>query len=321
MEKVRRFARLYFAFQGIAVVVWWILLWIRPQTRELFQLEAASETSLLAFFLPDIILIAVGSLVTAALIWLRHRYEVAAAWLVTGSVSYAAIYSLAFTLTTDRGWLGVTLMLPAMLWTGVLAMGITVGDGMFREALEKPPRYVMFKTSVQIAVVWSIILLVFPYFLTILEDKLGIVRLEFPYQRPIAAVIFLVVSSIGIWAARSMSTIGKGTPLPLDHARNLVLRGPYGFVRNPMAVSGILQGLAVALFLGSPLVVLYALMGSAIWQLIFRPLEEGHLEARFGGSFVRYRDSVRCWIPNKNAYQIEGTTDSSSSNQSPLGRM
>ena len=118
-----------------------------------------------------------------------------------------------------------------------------------------------------------------------------------------------------------MSKFGRGTPLPLDHAQHLVIQGPYKYVRNPMAVSGIGQGLAVALILGSPLTVLYALMGSLIWQLIFRPLEDDDLEARFGTAFREYRKNVRCWIPRLDPYQMEGTADSSNSIDSPLGKM
>jgi len=88
-----------------------------------------------------------------------------------------------------------------------------------------------------------------------------------------------------------------------------------------MAVSGIGQCLAVALFLGSPLTVVYAFMGSFIWQLIFRPLEEDDLEVRFGTVFRKYMENVRCWIPHLKPYQIDGTADSSNSVVSPLGRM
>lgn len=134
-------------------------------------------------------------------------------------------------------------------------------------------------------------------------------------------MLFLAISSIGVWAAITMSRIGKGTPLPLDHATNLVVRGPYAYVRNPMAVSGVGQGLAVALFLGSPLVALYALMGSLIWQLMFRPLEEDDLHARFGDPYGEYCTAIKCWVPNTRPYQIEGTADSSNSVDLPSGRM
>ncbi|MCB1022749.1 MAG: isoprenylcysteine carboxylmethyltransferase family protein, partial [Acidobacteria bacterium] len=70
-----------------------------------------------------------------------------------------------------------------------------------------------------------------------------------------------------------------------------------------MAFSGIGQGIAVALFLGSPLVLIYALMGSAIWQLVFRPLEEIDLRKRFGSDYEEYTAKVRCWIPNFKPYK------------------
>ena len=102
-----------------------------------------------------------------------------------------------------------------------------------------------------------------------------------------------------------MSRVGRGTPLPLDHARNFVVVGPYVFVRNPMAVSGVGQGLAVALVLGLPLVAVYALMGSLVWQLVFRPSEEDDLRESFGQEYERYVDRVKCWIPRMRRYETD----------------
>ena len=305
MEKVRRAAALYYAVQGIGVVCWWLLLVIRPETRSYFQLEEASQTSLIAFWLPDLAFAAVGSVAAAFLVHTRSRYETAAMWLVTGAVSYAALYTFSFAMITDAGWPGVVMMVPAMIWSGVFATALTVGDGMFRPSEEASTGYVIFKTFTQIAVVWGLILFVFPYLITIVEDKIGMPRLEFAVQRPIAAVLFVMLSSIGIYAAIVMSRVGKGTPLPLDHASELVALGPYAWVRNPMALSGVGQGLAVALFLGSPLVAVYALMGSAIWQVVFRPLEEEDMKARFGEPYERYSREVKCWVPRRSAYRSE----------------
>lgn len=303
MEKVRRTAAIYYLLQGISVIVWWAMLVAAPESRDWFQLEAKSQLSLFAFWLPDAVLIAPGSLIAAYLINIRNRFGTAAMWLLTGAVSYATLYTLAFAMMTDRGWLGVVLMLPAMLWTGVFATALTVKGEMFRQAKVSSTNYVMLKTFTQIVVVWSVILIVFPYLITMIESRLGIRRLEFAYQRPIAAVLFVALSSIGIYSAIVMSRLGKGTPLPLDHALDLVVRGPYAWVRNPMAVSGIGQGLAVALFLGSPLVAVYAVMGSAIWQLIFRPMEEDDMAARFGKPYEEYRKAVRCWVPQASQFR------------------
>lgn len=292
--KVSRSAAIYFGLQGTAVIAWWAALYLYPAARKYFLLEQNSETSLLAFWLADLAFIGIGSIVTAWLCATDSPLKTLAAWFVTGCVSYAAIYTFAFALITDVGWLGVVLMFPAMIWSGVFAVGMSLGREMFRQAKASSTNWIVAKTFLQIVVVWSLILLVLPYLITIIEDKIGIMRLSFPFQRSIASVMFVAISSLGVYAAYVMSRVGQGTPLPLDHAKNLVVEGPYRYVRNPMAVSGVGQGLAVALFLGSPLVLIYALMGSLIWQLIFRPLEEEDLESRFGGEYRPYRHNVKC---------------------------
>lgn len=321
MEKVRRTAAVYFLIQGICVFIWWLLLYLDPSTRHYFQLEVNSQTSLMAFWLADLAFLGIGSLGTAWLCLNRNEYRQIASWFVTGAISYAAFYCFAFSLMTDAGWFGVTLMFPAMILSGVFAVGMSFERKMFRSAAETSTNWILVKTFTQIVVVWSIILAVFPYLITLVEDKLGIARLQFPFQKPVSALLFAAVSSIGVYSAYIMSRIGKGTPLPLDHAKMLVIQGPYSYVRNPMAVSGIGQGLAAALFLGSPLVALYALMGSLIWQLIFRPLEEDDLGRRFGAEYAKYCENVKCWIPRTAPYQIDGTADSSNSIALPSGRM
>lgn len=302
--KVKRAAAIYFALQGAGVVFWWLLLFTVPSARKYFLLENNSETSLMAFWLADLAFLGAGSLATAWLIFRENKHAPLAMWLVTGAVSYAALYCLAFTYITDTGWLGVILMLPAMIWSGVFSVGLSsLSDLMFRQAKASSTAWILAKTYAQIVIAWSIILVVFPYLITIIEDKVGIPRLEFTFQKPIAAVLFVSISLLGVFAANTMARIGEGTPLPLDSSNKLVVRGVYAYVRNPMAVSGIGQGLMVALWFGSPLVALYALMGSLIWQLVFRPLEEEGLLVQFGDEYGAYRDSIRCWIPHVKPYR------------------
>ena len=302
--KIRHTAAVYFALQGIAVVAWWLLLFFVPASRRYFQLEIDSETSLMAFWLADLSLLGAGSFAAAWFCFRDSRHIPTAAWFVTGAISQATLYCLAFAFYTNTGWLGVTLMLPAMIWSGNYAIGLSsVSSVMFRQAKSSSSGWILSKTFLQIAVVWSLILVVFPYFITILEDKLNVPRLDFPFQKIIAAVFFVGISLLGLTSAYTMSKIGRGTPLPLDAAPNLVVAGNYSYVRNPMAVSGIGQGLAVALFLGSPLTAVYALMGAFIWQFIFRPLEEEDLRKRFGADYENYCREVRCWIPRRKPYR------------------
>ncbi len=305
MNKIRRFASVYFALQGLAVFAWWILLFSVPSSRKFFQM-GDSETVLLAFWLPDLFLLAIGSLLVCVLCWLNNKFLNIAAWFVVGAISYASFYCLAFAMMTDTGWLGVVLMFPAMIISGNFAIGLspTFNELMFRNSVEAKTSWILVKTFTQIIVVWSLILFVFPALIVRVEAKLGIAQFAFPFQKIISAILFVLISSVGVSGAITMARIGRGTPLPLDSASKLVVAGIYSFVRNPMAISGIGQGLAVGLFLGSPLVMLYALMGGMIWQLIFRQLEEEDLHSRFGADYESYRNNVRCWIPRLTRFNL-----------------
>ncbi len=301
--KISRSASIYFLFLGLSVLGWWSMLFAFPETRVYFQM-GADETVLMSFWLPDIVFLAFGSLVAGILNWTENRYAAIASWFVTGLVTYATIYTISFAFATDTGWLGVVFMAPATLWSGVFAIGVSpMNKDMFRKSAAGSTGWILFKTFSQIVVVWSVILAVLPNLLVWIEQKIGFEQISFPFQTALSVVLFVLASVPGVWAAIVMSKYGKGTPLPLDHATEFVVQGPYAYIRNPMAFSGILQGIVVALFFGSPLVLIYALMGSLIWQVIFRPLEEDDLEARFGAEYLSYKEAVRCWVPRVVAYE------------------
>lgn len=304
MNKVRRNAAVFFAVQAIATAAWWAALGFFAPVREWFRL-GDDDTVLLAFLLPDAVCFFAATATTAILCATRNRLAPYAAWMTVGAVSYATLFCLAFSLRTETGWPGVVCMFPAMIASGNFAIGITpeVATRMFRVSTDSGTPRLLSKTLLQLIVVWTTTLFVIPSFITPVERKIGIAAIEFAGQKPIAVVAFVAVSLIGVSGAVAMVRSGRGTPLPMDTAGRLVVSGPYAFLRNPMAVSGISQGLAVALYLGSPLVALYSLTGGAIWQWIFRPLEEEDLAARFGEPYLDYCRSVRCWLPRFNRYQ------------------
>jgi protein-S-isoprenylcysteine O-methyltransferase Ste14 len=129
------------------------------------------------------------------------------------------------------------------------------------------------------------------------EDEMGLPRFHFSGQREGAAAVFGLLSLLGLWSGITMSLNGKGTPLPVDNPRRLVARGPYAYLRNPMAVAGMGQGLMVGIYVGSALTALYVVVGGLIWNYIARPMEEADLAQKFGASYMRYISEVKCWRP------------------------
>jgi protein-S-isoprenylcysteine O-methyltransferase Ste14 len=115
------------------------------------------------------------------------------------------------------------------------------------------------------------------------------------------AVLGGVVIALGlvlvVWTVQLFVTIGRGTLAPWDATTNLVVRGPYRHVRNPMitGVACILAGEAI--LLGS-LAVLIELATFIAVNAIYMPLaEEPGLASRFGAEYDAYRANVPRWLP------------------------
>lgn len=175
-----------------------------------------------------------------------------------------------------------------------------------RPAREAPPAWNVAKTLLQTVWFWGFFLFLLPAAIVRLEHELAAALEAWPHtpRRPIlGAAIFAAFGTLGLTSGLTMSIIGRGTPMPQDCPRRLVVIGPYRFVRNPMAVAGLMQGVGVALRLGSSAVLLYAFAGFIVWNFAVRRWEEADLLARFGPSFEHYRDRVPCWIPRLTPYR------------------
>ncbi|WP_378148084.1 methyltransferase family protein [Cnuibacter sp. UC19_7] len=298
--------RLYFAAQAVAGAAWWVAVFTVPFVRD--ATLGSIDPVLMA--LADVPLFVVGSALAAA--GVRAAAPIATGWTLLVAVSLA-VYA---TVTTQAGW-GVVAMIAAsagsavalcsVRWGRIPTAWVVKGPFGFRPAAPGRGRAApVLATLGQIVVFWGFFLVVLPLVISALEQRWG---LAVPLPSPIAAAVSIVgavvlalASTLGLWSGVTMSALGDGTPLPAAMTTRLVVAGPYRWVRNPMALAGITQGAAVGLLLGSWLVVLYAVAGSAVWNLVVRPHEEDDLEARFGPDFVAYRTHVRCWLPRLTPY-------------------
>jgi protein-S-isoprenylcysteine O-methyltransferase Ste14 len=121
-------------------------------------------------------------------------------------------------------------------------------------------------------------------------DHLGPIRIV--GLASFAAGVLLLLACV--WEfARS----GRGTLSPVDPPRELVVRGLYRYVRNPMylAVSLILLGEALAS--GSNSLFGYWAVFFLLANVFVIGYEEPNLRTRFGESYERYARAVGRWIP------------------------
>jgi protein-S-isoprenylcysteine O-methyltransferase Ste14 len=119
----------------------------------------------------------------------------------------------------------------------------------------------------------------------------------------------LVVLAIGlvlfVSSLRRFATEGKGTLAPWDPPRQLVVRGPYRYVRNPMISGVIFVLLGEAMFLVSMPHLWWAVTFFAINAVYIPLLEEPQLARRFGEQYAEYRRHVPRLLPRPRPWQTE----------------
>jgi len=100
-----------------------------------------------------------------------------------------------------------------------------------------------------------------------------------------------------LWCAWDFTFTGRGTPAPIDPPKELVVKGLYRYVRNPMYVGITLILLGEALLFESAVLFLYVGLLLVWFQLFIVYYEEPTLRRLFGASYESYCKSVSRWIP------------------------
>lgn len=170
-----------------------------------------------------------------------------------------------------------------------------------KEAADQSWALLAVKSFVQTAVLWCLFLWAAPLIIAKLEEQVIGWKLP-PANSAMCWAAFWLFGCTGFYCGMSFVRYGKGTPLPLESTRRFVVLGPYRFVRNPMALLGIGQGVCVGLLLRSPAATLFSLAGAVAWHLFARPWEESDLRQRFGADYEDYCHRIHNWIPTLTPY-------------------
>ena len=282
---------LAYLFQAVIILLWWVGIVESDYFYSLFAFPELSKDLFICFLLPDILVIAVLSL------WVQYHNFKGLPYIILGGFAYAAIYCISVTLYMGGGYLSSVLMSLATAYNGFLCYH----QSLFRISSNTATWLTLLKTGLQIILAWGLALFILPYFILQLEEIPISNPLEHPIRLISGSVFFLVFSILGLWSAYTMGVKGKGTPLPMDAAQELVLSGPYSIIRNPMALSGLGQGLSLAMIYLSPALFAFFVVGIFLWHYIIRPIEEKELDERFGNQYQEYQKRVGLWIPKKKS--------------------
>ncbi|PPK88501.1 protein-S-isoprenylcysteine O-methyltransferase Ste14 [Neolewinella xylanilytica] len=274
-----------YLLQACLVVLWWLGMAINHALYWAFQFDGIGSTAFLAFFLPDVGVIVLCSVLRA------YTARPALEYVILGGFGYASLYCLQATVMTASGYLPTALMLLGLAFNGWLIGG----ERTFRPSGTASLYVNVVKTLIQIGAVWTITLVGLP--LLILEAFGNDMTVTLSPGTWFGGTLFVLASLLNLFSAYYLVSRGEGTPLPLDQTNRLVVSGPYRYLRNPMAVAGVAQGVAVGMLFHSPPVIAYALLGALLWQVTVRPAEEADMRKRFGRAYEEYVRHTPCWIP------------------------
>ena len=121
------------------------------------------------------------------------------------------------------------------------------------------------------------------------------------------AIFFLVLGLfLAIWSVRTFySKGGDGTPGPWRPVGNLVISGPYQYVRNPMLLGVFLLLLFESIFLTSMPLFYWFVVFVIINIIYFKNFEEKDLVKRFGKNYEDYKSKVPMFFPKLTPYNKE----------------
>jgi protein-S-isoprenylcysteine O-methyltransferase Ste14 len=90
---------------------------------------------------------------------------------------------------------------------------------------------------------------------------------------------------------------GRGTPIPTDPPKELVITGFYRYVRNPIYVGVLLLFLGYFLWFGYVALLLYTIGAFIGVHFFIIWYEEPTLKKKFGADYEEYLQRVPRWIP------------------------
>jgi protein-S-isoprenylcysteine O-methyltransferase Ste14 len=115
----------------------------------------------------------------------------------------------------------------------------------------------------------------------------------------LAVPLWAAGAAIMIWCAWAFTVRGRGTPLPTDPPKELVVSGLYRYVRNPIYVGVVTFLLGYVFWYPTRAILLMPGLVAVSSHLFVILYEEPHLHKTFGAAYEEYCKAVPRWIPHR----------------------
>ncbi len=113
----------------------------------------------------------------------------------------------------------------------------------------------------------------------------------------LALPLWLIGSLTVLWSFWAFTFRGRGTPDPTEPPKELVVTGPYRYVRNPIYVGVVFIFLGHFFWFGYWALLIYPALAFIGVHLFVVMYEEPTLKRKFGDAYEAYLKTVPRWIP------------------------
>ena len=113
----------------------------------------------------------------------------------------------------------------------------------------------------------------------------------------LAIPLWLTGGLMVLWCFWTFTFQGHGTPIPIDPPKELVVTGPYRYVRNPIYVGVLAIFLGHFLWFGAWALLMYAVLAFLGIHFFVVLYEEPNLKGKFGAAYEEYLKKVPRWLP------------------------
>ncbi len=158
---------------------------------------------------------------------------------------------------------------------------------------------------------WLKTLLILPFNVVVIIPSLILYFSGYHYKRPdmafgiVGSLLLATGLFLSIWTMILFAKVGKGTLAPWNPPKNLIVKGPYCFVRNPMIIGVLLILISECFFFSAIQLVWWAFLFFIINNIYFYVFEERQLENNFGEEYKNYKKNVPMWIPRFSTWKLK----------------
>ena len=152
-------------------------------------------------------------------------------------------------------------------------------------------------SSILLAFVFGLfILVVFPYLFIKLNLYLSLPIFTVTPLKILGVLFVLIGLSFHLYCIGLFRFIGKGTPVPTEPPKKLVIKGIYKYTRNPMYICLMIDLFGYFLFFGYSTLIFYFLIIGFSFHLFVISYEEPILKKQFGKDYIDYCKKTPRWL-------------------------